>query len=60
MRKAGLDEAQAGIKIAGLLLLLLSCLSHVQLLVIPWTAVHEAPPSMGLSRQDWSGCHCLL
>ena len=30
--------------------------SHVWLLVIPWTAAHQAPPSMGFSRQEyWSG-----
>ena len=24
----------------------------------PWTAAHQAPPSMGFSRQEcWSGCH---
>ena len=36
-------------------------LSHVRLLVTPWTAAHQAPPSMGFSREEyWSGCHCLL
>ena len=31
-------------------------LSRVQLLATPWTAVHQAPPSMGFSRQEyWSG-----
>ena len=25
---------------------------HVQLLVIPWTTAHQAPPSMGFSRHD--------
>ena len=31
-------------------------LSHAQLLAIPWTAAHQAPPSMGFSRQEyWSG-----
>ena len=31
-------------------------LSRVRLLVIPWTAAHQAPPSMGFSRQEyWSG-----
>ena len=31
-------------------------LSHVQLIVAPWTAAHQAPPSMGFSRQEyWSG-----
>ena len=35
--------------------------SRVQLSATPWTAVHQAPPSMGFSRQEhWSGCHCLL
>ena len=30
--------------------------SRVQLLVTPWTAAYEAPPSMGFSRQEyWSG-----
>ena len=30
-------------------------LSWVQLLATPWTAAHQAPPSMGFSRQeDWS------
>ena len=39
-----------------LLLLLLSRFSRVQLLVTPWTAAHQAPPSMGFSRQEyWSG-----
>ena len=32
---------------------LLSC---VRLLVTPWTVAHQAPPSMGFSRQEyWSG-----
>ena len=31
-------------------------LSRVWLFVTPWTAAHQAPPSMGLSRQEyWSG-----
>ena len=31
-------------------------LSHVQLLVTPWTAPYQALPSMGFSRQEyWSG-----
>ena len=38
-----------------LLLLLLSLLSHVQLCVTPETAAHQAPPSLGFSRQErWS------
>ena len=31
-------------------------LSRVRLLATPWTAVYQAPPSMGFSRQEyWSG-----
>ena len=31
-------------------------LSHVRLLVTPWTAAYQAPPYMGFSRQEyWSG-----
>ena len=30
--------------------------SRARLLATPWTAAHQAPPSMGLSRQEyWSG-----
>ena len=36
-------------------------LSRVQLFATPWTAAHQAPLSMGFSRQGyWSGCHFLL
>ena len=29
---------------------------HVRLFATPWTAAHQAPPSMGFSRQEhWSG-----
>ena len=36
--------------------LLLSHFSHVRLYATPWTAAHEAPLSLGLSRQEhWSG-----
>ena len=39
-----------------LLLLLLSRFSRVRLCVTPWTAAHQAPPSLGFSRQEhWSG-----
>ena len=38
-----------------LLLLLLSCFSRVRLCATPQTAAHQAPPSMGFSRQEyWS------
>ena len=39
-----------------MLLLLLSCFSCVRLCVTPETAAHQAPPSLGFSRQEhWSG-----
>ena len=34
----------------------LSSFSYVQLFMTPWTVAHQAPLSMGLSRQEyWSG-----
>ena len=31
-------------------------LSHVQLFATPWTVAHQAPPSVGFSKQEyWSG-----
>ena len=39
-----------------LLLLLLSCFCRVRLCSNPQTAAHQAPPSLGFSRQEhWSG-----
>ena len=39
-----------------LLLLLLSRFSRVRLCVTPLTEAHQAPPSLGFSRQEhWSG-----
>ena len=39
-----------------LLLLLLSCFSCVRPCATPETAAHQAPPSLGFSRQEhWSG-----
>ena len=36
-------------------------LSRVGLFATPWTAAHQAPPSMGFSRQEyWSWVHRLL
>ena len=38
------------------MLLLLSHFSRVRLCATPQTAAHQAPPSLGLSRQEhWSG-----
>ena len=43
-----------------LLLLLLSRFSDVRLCATPWTAAHQAPSSMGFSRQGyWSGLPLL-
>ena len=43
------------------LLRLLSRFSRVRLCVTPETAAHQAPPSLGFSRQEhWVGCHFLL
>ena len=37
-------------------LIVAKSLSRVQLFATPWTIAHQAPPSMGSSRQDsWSG-----
>ena len=37
----------------------LSHYSHVQLFVTPWTVAHQAPLTMGFSRQEyWSGLPC--
>ena len=34
----------------------LKSLSRVRLFATPWTVAHQAPPSMGFSRQEyWSG-----
>ena len=33
--------------------------SHIGLFVTPWTVAHQAPLSMGFSRQEyWSGLPC--
>ena len=41
------------------LIYIVQSLSCVQLFVTPWTAPHQAPLSMGFSRQeDWSGLPC--
>ena len=44
-----------------LLLLLLSRFSCVRLCATPYTEAHQAPPSLGFSRQEhWSGLPFLL
>ena len=38
---------------------MLSCFSHIRFFVTPWTVAHQAPLSMGFSRQDyWNGLPC--
>ena len=38
---------------------MLSCSNHVQHSAIPWTVAHQAPLSMGFSRQEYrSGLPC--
>ena len=38
---------------------MLSCFSRVRLFSTPWTLAHQAPLSMGFSRQEyWSGMAC--
>ena len=35
---------------------LVKSLSHTRLFVTPWTVAHQAPPTVGFSRQEhWSG-----
>ena len=56
-----MPERPAGCKDTDLLLLLLSHFSRVRLCATPYTAAHQAPQSLGFSRQEhWSGCHFLL
>ena len=44
-----------------LFVIVLSCFSHVRLYVTLWTVAHQAPLSMGFSRQDTGmGCHAIL
>ena len=56
MRNAGLEEAQAGIKVSGRRKLKVKSLSRVQLFATPWTVAYQALQSMGFSRQEyWIG-----
>ena len=51
---------EIGIDIHTLLLLLLSRFSRVRLCATPQMAAHQAPPSLGFSRQESSICMLLL
>ena len=49
-------KTAVGLQYNVFLLLLLSCFSRVWLFATPWTAAHQAPLFVGLSRQEyWSG-----
>ena len=50
MRNPGLEEAQAGIKIARKVKMKVKSLSHVQFFATPWILAHQVPPSIGFSR----------
>ena len=51
-----IKRSQRWMTVLGLLLLLLSCFSRVQLCATPETAAHQAPLSLGFSGQEhWSG-----
>ena len=51
-----LESDRFGPDLASLLLLLLRRFSRVRLGATPETAAHQAPPSLGFSRQEhWSG-----
>ena len=50
------DITIVNIYVPNMLLLLLSRFSRVRLCATPSTAAHQAPPSLGFSRQEhWSG-----
>ena len=52
----GTQTSKATMENSMLLLLLLSCFSRVRLCATPQTTAHQAPPSLGFSRQEhWSG-----
>ena len=54
--KYEMGEAREGRDVCMLLLLLLSHFSRVRLCATPQTAAHQAPLSLGFSRQEhWSG-----
>ena len=55
-RSPGEFHGQGSLVGYGILLLLLSRFSRVQLCATPWTAAYQVPPSMGFSGQQyWSG-----
>ena len=56
MSEVGINSIAYDKYLERLLLLLLSRFSRVGLCATPQTAAHQAPPSLGFSRQEhWSG-----
>ena len=56
-RMEATEHACMQIHVYYMLLLLLSCFSCIQLCATPWMAAHQAPLSLGFSREEhWSGC----
>ena len=50
------EKTEKRIELVYLVKVKVKSLSRVRLLATPWTAAHQAPPSMGFSRQEyWSG-----
>ena len=61
LQAEALPSKPPGKSIPCMLLLLLSCFSRIRLCATPQTAAHQAPQSLGFSRQEhWSGVPSLL
>ena len=55
-QSVGVSASTSVLPMKSMLLLLLSHFSYVQLCATPETAAHQAPQSLGFSRQEhWSG-----
>ena len=51
-----LEKTEKRIELVYLVKVKVKSLSRVRLLVTPWTAAYQSPPSMGFSRREyWSG-----
>ena len=47
------EKTEKRIELVYLVKVKVKSLSRVRLLVTPWTAAHQTPPSMGFSRQEY-------
>ena len=55
------NQPPTWLRASGTHVCVLSCFSPAHLFVSPWTVAHQAPLSMGFSRQEyWSGLPCRL